>query len=244
MVRTKPDIGVRQTRMLGLVQKWGKYELSGRQAWLLCVNRTASLTSRSARSLNSSTSSLALPLSYQLIGDLLFPEVKAPPNHEKRAADAYKRVESEFGRGTPQKGAKINLSSPAVPGAASFVFGRGHDRDFQTFGGLPLQIGPFTRPFAFILSGEMAVAYFKFHAPAGILAAAEPWGRRRALLRHVPISRQRGWRTRGALIACSRCIKPLADFCDCACRRRARSTRGGIKLPTKSTELPVAASAE
>ncbi len=27
--------------------------------------------------------------------------------------------------------------------------------------------GLFTRPVAFILSGEMAVAYFKFHAPQG-----------------------------------------------------------------------------
>jgi putative oxidoreductase len=37
----------------------------------------------------------------------------------------------------------------------------------ETFGGLLLLIGLFTRPFAFVLSGEMAVAYFKFHAPHG-----------------------------------------------------------------------------
>jgi putative oxidoreductase len=37
----------------------------------------------------------------------------------------------------------------------------------ETFGGLLLLIGFFTRPVAFILSGEMAVAYFKFHAPQG-----------------------------------------------------------------------------
>ena len=37
----------------------------------------------------------------------------------------------------------------------------------ETFGGLLLLIGLFTRPFAFVLSGEMAVAYFKFHAPQG-----------------------------------------------------------------------------
>jgi putative oxidoreductase len=30
-----------------------------------------------------------------------------------------------------------------------------------------LLLGLFTRPVAFILSGEMAVAYFKFHAPQG-----------------------------------------------------------------------------
>jgi len=31
----------------------------------------------------------------------------------------------------------------------------------------PYLIGLFTRPFTFVLSGEMAVAYFKFHAPQG-----------------------------------------------------------------------------
>jgi putative oxidoreductase len=36
-----------------------------------------------------------------------------------------------------------------------------------TFGGLLLMIGLFTRPVALILSGEMAVAYFRFHAPQG-----------------------------------------------------------------------------
>jgi putative oxidoreductase len=37
----------------------------------------------------------------------------------------------------------------------------------ETFGGLLLLLGLFTRPVAFILSGEMAVAYFKGHAPQG-----------------------------------------------------------------------------
>src|SRR5262245_7425720 len=32
-------------------------------------------------------------------------------------------------------------------------------------GGLLLMLGLFTRPVAFILSGEMAVAYFQFHQP-------------------------------------------------------------------------------
>lgn len=37
----------------------------------------------------------------------------------------------------------------------------------ETFGGLLLFVGLFTRPVAFLLSGEMAVAYFKGHAPQG-----------------------------------------------------------------------------
>lgn len=35
----------------------------------------------------------------------------------------------------------------------------------EVFGGALLLLGLFTRPVALILSGEMAVAYFQFHAP-------------------------------------------------------------------------------
>ncbi len=41
----------------------------------------------------------------------------------------------------------------------------------EAFGGLLLTIGLFTRPVAFILSGEMAVAYFLFHFPKGFFPA-------------------------------------------------------------------------
>lgn len=37
----------------------------------------------------------------------------------------------------------------------------------ETFGGALLLVGLFTRPVAFLLSGEMAVAYFQFHFPNG-----------------------------------------------------------------------------
>ena len=37
----------------------------------------------------------------------------------------------------------------------------------EAFGGLLLLVGLFTRPVAFILSGEMAFAYFSAHAPQG-----------------------------------------------------------------------------
>jgi len=37
----------------------------------------------------------------------------------------------------------------------------------ETFGGLLLLLGLFTHPVAFLLSGEMAVAYFLVHAPQG-----------------------------------------------------------------------------
>jgi putative oxidoreductase len=38
----------------------------------------------------------------------------------------------------------------------------------ETFGGILLLLGLFTRPVAFILSGEMAVAYWMFHAPNNV----------------------------------------------------------------------------
>ena len=37
----------------------------------------------------------------------------------------------------------------------------------ELVGGLLLTIGLFTRPVAFVLAGEMAVAYWMFHAPQG-----------------------------------------------------------------------------
>jgi putative oxidoreductase len=38
----------------------------------------------------------------------------------------------------------------------------------ETIGGFLLLIGLFTRPVAFLLSGEMAVAYWIFHAPSSL----------------------------------------------------------------------------
>jgi putative oxidoreductase len=46
----------------------------------------------------------------------------------------------------------------SLPGIAGVI---------ETFGGLFLLLGLFTRPVAFLLSGEMAVAYFHTHAPQG-----------------------------------------------------------------------------
>ena len=37
----------------------------------------------------------------------------------------------------------------------------------EVIGGMAIMLGLFTRPVAFILSGEMAVAYWQFHAPNG-----------------------------------------------------------------------------
>ena len=37
----------------------------------------------------------------------------------------------------------------------------------EFYGGVAILLGLFTRPVAFVLSGEMAVAYFQFHQPQG-----------------------------------------------------------------------------
>ena len=47
----------------------------------------------------------------------------------------------------------------------------------EVIGGIAIMLGHFTRPVAFILSGEMAVAYWQFHFPHGrwpILNHGEP----------------------------------------------------------------------
>ena len=47
----------------------------------------------------------------------------------------------------------------------------------EVFGGALIVLGLFTRPVAFLLAGEMAVAYFQAHAPRGfwpILNGGEP----------------------------------------------------------------------
>ena len=41
----------------------------------------------------------------------------------------------------------------------------------EFFGGLLIMFGLFTRPVAFLLSGQMAFAYFKVHAPEGFWPA-------------------------------------------------------------------------
>lgn len=38
----------------------------------------------------------------------------------------------------------------------------------EVLGGVAIMLGFFTRPVAFVLSGEMAVAYWQFHAPNGV----------------------------------------------------------------------------
>jgi putative oxidoreductase len=56
---------------------------------------------------------------------------------------------------------------PPGGGAAPFMTQTWIGGVLEVFGGAAIMLGLFTRPVAFILSGEMAVAYWQFHAPNG-----------------------------------------------------------------------------
>jgi putative oxidoreductase len=67
-----------------------------------------------------------------------------------------------------QHGAQKLFSFPAPPQAAHPLFSLiGVAGILEFFGGLLLLIGLFSRPVAFLLSGQMAVAYFMAHSPQG-----------------------------------------------------------------------------
>jgi putative oxidoreductase len=56
---------------------------------------------------------------------------------------------------------------PPGGGAAPFMTEAWIGGVLEVFGGAAIMLGLFTRPVAFILAGEMAVAYWQFHAPNG-----------------------------------------------------------------------------
>lgn len=57
---------------------------------------------------------------------------------------------------------------PGTPGVGSPMMSQAWIGGLiEVIGGIAIMLGLFTRPVAFILSGEMAVAYWQFHAPHG-----------------------------------------------------------------------------
>ena len=59
------------------------------------------------------------------------------------------------------------VGMPPDGGTAELISQVGLAGVLETFGGALLLLGLFTRPVAFVLSGEMAVAYFQFFFPEG-----------------------------------------------------------------------------
>ena len=57
------------------------------------------------------------------------------------------------------------VGMPPDGGPAPLMSQTGIGGALEVFGGLLMLLGLFTRPVAFVLAGEMAVAYFQFHAP-------------------------------------------------------------------------------
>jgi putative oxidoreductase len=62
----------------------------------------------------------------------------------------------------------------AMPGGGTVPLASqlGLGATLEVFGGALLLVGLFTRPVAFLLAGEMAVAYFQFHLPNGFWPVA------------------------------------------------------------------------
>jgi putative oxidoreductase len=56
---------------------------------------------------------------------------------------------------------------PGMPGGPPLLSEVGIGGVLEFFGGIAIMLGLCTSPVAFILSGEMAVAYWQFHAPGG-----------------------------------------------------------------------------
>jgi putative oxidoreductase len=63
----------------------------------------------------------------------------------------------------------FGFPAPIMPGGGTAPVGSlaWSAGSLETYGGLLLLVGIFTRPVAFLLSGEMAFAYFIGHAPNG-----------------------------------------------------------------------------
>jgi putative oxidoreductase len=64
------------------------------------------------------------------------------------------------------------IGMPPDGGTAPLLSQMGLAGILETFGGTLLMLGLFTRPVAFILSGQMAVAYFQVFAPQSFWVAA------------------------------------------------------------------------
>ena len=86
----------------------------------------------------------------------------------------------------------------------------------ETIGAALFLVGAFTRIVAFILSGEMAFAYFMAHAPRALLPARERRGTGGPVLLHIPLFRLCGRRT---------------------VERRPRNAEPGLSEPPRPTAL-------
>ncbi len=76
-----------------------------------------------------------------------------------------------FQHGAPKLFGSLPGSGEAKP-AAELLTLIGFSGVLEVAGGILIMLGLFTRPVAFVLAGEMAVAYFMAHAPRGFWPGA------------------------------------------------------------------------
>jgi len=80
----------------------------------------------------------------------------------------------------------------------------------ELVGGILIVLGLFTRPVAFILAGEMAVAYFQFHAPSSFWPTANqgiPAILYSFLFLYLMVAGPGAWSIDGALARSSRSVQ-------------------------------------
>ena len=93
------------------------------------------------------------------------------------------------------------------PGETSLMSLSGVAGIMELIGGALLLVGLFTRPVAFLVSGEMAFAYFIAHAPQGFWPIVNRGEARGTVQLRVPLSAAAGG-GRGASIAGGNCARP------------------------------------
>jgi putative oxidoreductase len=76
-----------------------------------------------------------------------------------------------FQHGAPKLFGSLPGSGESEP-PAELITLMGLSGVLEVFGGILIMVGLFTRPVAFVLAGEMAVAYFMRHAPRGFWPSA------------------------------------------------------------------------
>ena len=91
-----------------------------------------------------------------------------------------------------QKFLSFPLRAAAAPELTSLL---GVQGCLEIVGGVLIILGLFTRPVAFILAGDMAVAYFMVALPKELLSRPERWRRGYFVLLRLPLfGRGRRWR--------------------------------------------------
>ena len=117
---------------------------------------------------------------------------------------------------------------------ALFTLNPGLQGLLELVGGLLLALGLFTRTVAFILAGNMAVAYFMAHAPRGFFPAAQWRGVGNRLLLRLPLFLGRRGRRMEPRSTTRACIRLIAEP---GLTTEARRPGAAFNLPARVGQL-------